>query len=523
MSYRRQYSHESLPEDGDAGSVIDYRALRNWVLFAARSVSRHRRLVLGAAAVTLLLASIAVLVLPKQYHVSTTLLAQKNFVLALPGEEHNGRSPTSAAVETILRRDNLEAIVRETNLVEEFSQRRAPLLKLKDFLTSPFRKSMTEAERVDGLVKYLQKQLKVFTDDGAGTVTIEIFWPDSQMAYRLVDAAKRGFLEARHVQETSTIAEQASILEGHAAELTHDIELVADIQALRSKKRLDKDLPAPPKNEPESEPPARRPVARVPAPALAAAPKPVDDSVLRRRSELSVMIEAKRRAMTELEEYRRKRIAELQGELESRRASYTDVHPAIVELKHAIQAASKESPQVSKLRSDLKELEGEFAALGGDKVAAPEVPTPRVGSGGTWSSTGASRHKLPGDVIRIEQGSAEERDPEIEYARSKLKFSINAYQALEEKIQRARIDLDTAEAAFKYRYTVVAPPEVPRGPLSPQIPLVLIAAAVCGLFVGLIGAVALDLRRGVFHESWQVEQFLTLPVLGSVEASRPRG
>ncbi len=521
MSYRRQYPHDNAPEDGDAGSVINYRALRNWVVFAARSVGRHRRLVLGAAAATLLLSLIAVLVLPKQYHVSTTLLAQKNFVLALPGEEHNGRSPTSAAVETILRRDNLEAIVRETNLVEEFSQRRAPILKLKDLLTSPFRKSMTEAERVDGFVKYLQKQLKVFTDDGTGTVTIEIFWPDPQMAYRLVDAAKRGFLEARHVQETSTIAEQASILEGHAAELTHDIDLaVADIQALRSKKRLDKDSPPAPSKPQEGEAPPRRAIARAPAP-LAQAPAPVDEGVLRRRSELSVMIEAKRRAVTELEEFRRKRIAELQSELESRRASYTEVHPAIVDLKHAIQAASKESPQVSKLRGDLKQLEGEFASLGGGK-AEPDVPTPRVGSGGTWTSTGAARHKLSGDVIRIEQGSAEERDPEIEYARSKLKFSITAYQALEEKIQRARIDLDTAEAAFKYRYTVVAPPEVPRGPISPKVPLVLIAAAVCGLLVGLLGALALDLRRGIFQESWQVEQFLTLPVLGSVEASRPR-
>jgi hypothetical protein len=394
---------------------------------------------------------------------------------------------------------------------------------LKDLLTSPFQKSMTEAERVDGFVKYLQKQLKVFTDDGAGTVTIEIFWPDPQMAYRLVDAAKRGFLEARHVQETSTIAEQASILEGHAAELTHDIDLaVADIQALRSKKSLDKDrAPSAPKPA-EADSPTPRAVARVPAPAVEA-PKPVDESVLRRRSELSVMIEAKRRAVTELEEFRRKRIADLQGELESRRASYTEVHPAVVDLQHALQAASKESPQVAKLKGDLRQLEGEFASLGGNKVADAEVPTPRAGSGGTWTSTGAARHKLSGDVIRIEQGSAEERDPEIEYARSKLKFSITAYQQLEEQIQRARIDLDTAEAAFKYRYTVVAPPEVPRGPISPKVPLVLIAAAIVGLLVGLLGAVALDLRRGIFQESWQVEQFLTLPVLGSVEASRPRG
>lgn len=526
MSYRGQSPHDNAHDD-EVGSVIDYRALRNWVVFGLRSVARHRRLVLGVTVATFVLALVAVLVMPKQYHVSTTLLAQKNYVLALPGDEHNGRSPASAAAETILRRDSLEAIVRETNLIEEFSARRAPLLKLKDFLMSPFSKKLTEAERVDGFVKYLQKQLSVYTDDGAGTVTIEIVWPDPLMAYRLVDAAKRGFLEARHVQETSTIAEQASILEGHAAELTQAIDsAVADIQALREKKQFDKERPAPAKPAEPKAPAAAAPrlVSVKPASTAEAAPKPADESVVRRRSELVVMIEAKRRAVSELEEFRRRRIAELQSELESRRASYTDLHPAIVDLKHAIQAASNESPQVTKLRSEIRQLEGELAALGPERVATQaEVPTPRTGTGGTWSSTGAARSRIPGDVIRIEAGSAEERDPEIEYARSKLKFSIAAYQQLEEKIQRARIDLDTAEAAFKYRYSVIAPPEVPRGPVSPKVPLVLIAAAIAGAMVGLFGAVALDLRRGIIQEPWQVEQLLAVPVLGTVGSSQSRG
>ncbi len=254
---------------------------------------------------------------------------------------------------------------------------------------------------------------------------------------------------------------------------TTSISPVADIQALRSKKSLDKDRPPSAPKPAELETPAQPPLCAPRRPRRRSSRHPSRWTRARSAGARALGHDrGKRRAVTGARGIRRKRIAELQGELESRRRPYTEVHPAIVDLKSAIQAASKESPPASKLRGDLRELEGEFSTLGGAaKAADPDaVPTPRIGSGGTWSSTGAARHKLSGDVIRIEQGSAEERDPEIEYARSKLKSSITAYQALEDKIQRARIDLDTAEAAFKYRYTVVAPPEVPRGLDVPERP-----------------------------------------------------
>ena len=48
-----------------------------------------------------------------------------------------------------------------------------------------------------------------------------------------MDAAQQNFLETRHVLEVSTIAEQISILEGHAARVKKDLEAqVADLQRL---------------------------------------------------------------------------------------------------------------------------------------------------------------------------------------------------------------------------------------------------------------------------------------------------
>ncbi len=507
-------------DPGDGGSFIDWRAVRNWCVFGWRAMGRRKGLIFGVFSLVMGLAVIALIVLPKRYHVETRLLAQKNQVLALPGEEPGGRQPSSAAQETVLRRDNLVALVKETNMLEEWSVRRSPAARFKDWAISPFMRDTTEAERLDGLVKYLKKQLKVMNDDTTGQVTIEVVWPDAVLGYRIVDAAQRNFLEAKHVEETTAIAEHASILEGHAAQLRREIDTaVREIQTIRAKKAGEKPLKAPAPAAPADEAAADK--AAAPAPVARPAAK-LDDGSLRRLTELSVMIETKRNAIRELDEFRQRRVAELQAQVEDKRGMYTEAHPAMVDLRQSLAAASRESPQVKALRGELARLESEHGQLAALAAAAGEsVPRP---SGGRARGAG-TRGDLNDEVIRIEQIPAEERDPEIEYARAKLKDSITSYQEIEGKIRSARIALDTAEAAFKYRYTMVTPPEVPKSPLSPNALVVILGAAFAGFFLGLMAAIGLELKRGLLQDVWQVEHFLALPVLATVrprpELSRP--
>ena len=57
--------------------------------------------------------------LPKTYHVETKLLAQRNQALAL-GATTAATAPSHSAVETVMRRDNLVAIVQQTDLLHEW-------------------------------------------------------------------------------------------------------------------------------------------------------------------------------------------------------------------------------------------------------------------------------------------------------------------------------------------------------------------------------------------------------------------
>ena len=82
------------PDDNDSGEIIDFRALRNWWFFAGGSLRRHKWAVLVVVFSVVGLAALALAVMPKTYHVEARLLAQRNQVLAIRGDQPGGDAPT---------------------------------------------------------------------------------------------------------------------------------------------------------------------------------------------------------------------------------------------------------------------------------------------------------------------------------------------------------------------------------------------------------------------------------------------
>lgn len=517
----------SGPEELRDPEIINFKAIRNWLRLSIKAIRRRKGLIFAVTAGMVTLAAVALWALPKTYRVQCRLLAQRNQVLAVRADQNAAVtvSPANAAQQIIRRRENIVNLVKQTQLLKSWDASRAPAMQLKDAITKRLGRPPTNDERIEAMADYLEAKLMVWAE--GDTVVIQVDWRDPRMAYRLTDAAQRAFLEARHVQEVATIAEQAAILEGHAAEVQTEIDgAVAQIQSVREKKRKEeKDSPSASGGAGGGSSAApRAPVAYRPRPAGSADAPPVDSAESlakqRRLAELPLIIETNERTINELEGFRQRRLAELHVKLQEQRAVYTEAHPAVADVEQAIAAASQESPQVTRLRGELKQLRAEYQGL---TQTAPKPSTGAGFLGGIGVGSTAARGRL-GEVIRIEQESAEERDPEVEYARAKLRFAIQKFERLQEEIHRARIDLDTAQAAFKYRYTVVTPPELPKGPASPKAPLILVMGVVAGVFIGMIAALSLEFRHGTIVESWQVEDALSIPVLAKirVHALEPR-
>ena len=230
------------PVPTESADLFDYQLIRDYVGFALRAPGRHKLLsafvflcVLGAAVA-------ALWAMPRTYHTEVKILAQRNQVISALGNPRRSMpgdadAPTRAASETVMRRDNLVALIRQTNLLEHWETHRAPIQRLRDSVQQMVGGPLDEEDKLDALVGLLGKKLSVQT--GEGTVTIAIDWQDAQMAYRLVEAAQQNFLEARHAMEISTIAEAISILEGHASSVQESIEnTLEDMQRSREARRV---------------------------------------------------------------------------------------------------------------------------------------------------------------------------------------------------------------------------------------------------------------------------------------------
>jgi uncharacterized protein involved in exopolysaccharide biosynthesis len=449
-----------LPEDHDDERGGGRPTPREWVGYVAGALRRRWRLAALVFAAGVALAVVWLQVRTPMYRVETTIMAQRQ--QALPSIGHPTAlddAPTRTAWELVHRRENLLALVRQAHLDPQDPRLlgwRGRLVRgARSVLGAP---APSADDELASLVLRLDKELLVTTSEG--TITLSFDWHDPRQAYELVEAALQNFLEARHLQEVTAMDEAISLLRGRVSTLRAQLDRTIE----ESRGEL-----------PPLEGPPPRPVAGVAAPS---------EELIQARS----LLEAKERAIADVEEFRRRRQADLQAQLDAQRAVYSEVHPTIVALRQDLEALSRESPQVAPLREEARRLRAEYAQRLAQETARQEART---------AAPAPVRRFAPGDTERVRQARFE-------------------YQQMVERMNAAQLDLDAARAAFKYRYSVVWPAQLPKEPVSPK-PARDFALGLLAALLGTLGLVTfLDLRSGVALHRWQVEEALALPVLGEL-------
>ncbi len=471
----------------DSAEFIDTRALRDFLSLLWGAERRH-----FPTALLLLVLCVGgtaglLHVLPKTYHTEARILAQRNLVMPALGNPRravpiDSDTPTRAVSETILTRDNLVALIKQADLMDRWETQRGPLLHLKDAILERFRPPLTDSQKLDALVGVLEQQLHVTTDES--TVTISVDWPDAQTAFDLVRTAQDNFLEARHATEVSTIGETIAILEGHAANIRATVENTIDqIEKTRSE------------------------VAKPSATTGHALPHRSGSPFSAELSEVKAALDAKRKEVAAFEEARGHQLTLLQAQLAQQKAIYAPAHPAVIDTEQSIKDLEIDPPQLGALKAQEQELSERY-------LQATELASAAEGPG----STSVFRPKPAASApTSISKDKDSEEDERVEYPKARLKIAADNYEDLLRRIDSARIELDTAQAAFKYRYRVIRPAEIPEKPIKPRPTLVMAGGVLLGILAGLFAVLALDLRGDRIHAAWQVEQRLNLPVLVQIE------
>src|SRR6267378_5650613 len=189
----RVISPSPHPEYEGHDELFDWQKWRRYAVFSLGSVRRRPFLFAIVFCGMVLLSAGALAVLPKTYEVESRLLAQKNPVLAVRADASQMDLQTRAAAETIIRRDNLQALMRQADLLQEWQRSRAPILRLKDRVLRMVHLEPSAKDLTEGLTDLLEKNFTVWTTPD-GTVGIKVEWRDAPTAFRLVDAAQQNFM-----------------------------------------------------------------------------------------------------------------------------------------------------------------------------------------------------------------------------------------------------------------------------------------------------------------------------------------
>jgi uncharacterized protein involved in exopolysaccharide biosynthesis len=481
---------EETEEQAGGGSGFDPETIRSYVTFGKRAVRRHRFLLGSVLVIGLTLSVVVMKYFPRTYNCTTVLLGLNNQVL----EGRDQAVPLVGATSLILRHENLESIIRDVGLIKKFRERRQPLLKLKDRIFAAVFGELNDQIMMQALVGTLEAKISVEVEGSELTVSVD--WGDAQTAAELADAARESFVAARHSAEMSAFHEKIAILDGHATKLREEVENLAEQVRTQAKERLAEDKAT------------AAAASTTDAPVAAAAPR-----VVRRATgpdpeapALREKLEGMKRKLGELEAERDRKRREEQQKLADLKLKLAASHPEVLTQNQRLAMAMQESSELALLRADVKSTETQLkqreslAKLGTTSILGP-----------AGAASPAAAEPLPSDIGRLLD--AEGVDPALA---AQLRGAVVQFGSLRDDIRSARINLDTAQAAFNHRYKVIVPADAPSKPTKPKPALILIGGILASLMVALVLPILAELRKGKLVARWQV-QTVALPILAELK------
>jgi uncharacterized protein involved in exopolysaccharide biosynthesis len=467
-------------EEGDSFGADLERATR-FVGFALRATQRRRGLGLSVLAATLALAGLAVLVMPKMYQVETRILTNKNYVI---GTLVAGRrvlpdmadSPTRSAVELMKARQTLQHLVDEADLAQSWHETRSPVGRIKDLVRHTLLGTPSDAAFNEALLEVLDDLLIPYVD--GNVVVLRVDWHHPETTLRIAEAAKQRFLDMKREAELSEVNETVRILQEKAAASQAELE-AAGLEVTRVAGG-DSQKPLPMKT-------VR--VERTVAP---------DEETIAERQKIEAELTRVQMLAGTLDREYRSRLEEAQKTLAGLRQTLGPGHPDIQAAVRVVEERSQAPDDLNRLRVREAELNQTLADLGG---VGPRTQYDTI--------------RVPDEAAMQRRGETQV-DPEVETAMSTLEERIRRHNQVLARLDAAKTERITSQAAFDYRYIVTMPPLLPKRHVKPKVPFILAAALLAGLLLALLAAVGADVLSRRVVEPWQIEQETGIPVLGVV-------
>jgi hypothetical protein len=223
--------------------------------------------------------------------------------------------------------------------------------------------------------------------------------------------------------------------------------------------------------------------------------------------ELPKRLEQVERQIREMEDTRQRQIGDLKAQLSQLEATYTPAHPLVIAQRKNLDSFAQEPASLTALRGEYRKLLDQVSRDAGDKLSRARSLRGFSGTVGATIAAAPSDKPLSGEALQF-------ADPKTAAALNNVQNSIRKYQDCMDRLDAAKLELEGARAAFKYRYAEFRPADVSDKPLKSPYRYAGMGFGF-GFLLAVLLPLGLDLLGGRFLEIWQVRQ-LGLPVLGEL-------
>lgn len=451
-------------EDDDASA-----SLGELVTFAFNASKRRKVLSILVVLIGAGLTAAAVKLAPRTYQSTGEVLVVSPTDDAPGGWNQENKRQQLEWEKQVRSRETIDGIVRDAQLVEKWDDTRQPLRRLRDEVSAKMGDNPPTAEQKFGAVEnMLENMLKLNIDQS--TVSISCEWADPEASRDIVQAALSRFIDKRYQTEVGTILTRIKPLEDQLETSRLILERIDPAQA-------------PPKEAPTEATPPEKLVAREPSAEAVEAGRKLQGARDRQQAAAG--------RLGELEGAKQQKISRLEAEKAEKGSTMGAAHPEMVALSFQLSKAREDTSELISARAAKSQADAEVA----DLASKAGVPVPKI-----------QRYSPPAPV-------AKKMD---ELTLQRITSARDEYNRKKDALDSENLKLRVAEAAFKSKYQITRPPDVPMNPKKPVGLMVGLGGALATLLFMLALASLRDRSAGIFFEAKHVRDRLKLPVLGDI-------
>ena len=430
--------------------------------YAWRAAGRRKGRSLAIGMLGLTATCAAAYLAPREYHADGEIVVVLG---AAEKAEEGGWDPTKRDRKRkeweamVKSQPNLEAIIKDINLVARYDETRSPLQRAKARVSALLGdRPMSDEQKLTALKRTMESKVTPDVDDAR--ISLSCDWHDPEVARDIVERALVRGIDSRYEIEV-----KGSYTDIKDAEEARELK----------RKELERLSPA--------GAPSRDNAGGIAEAAAPADPKAAEANATREK------LQAAQNRFQGLDDVYRQRLADVRGKLDEASKIFGDKHPTIIGLQASLEDARKEP-------AELEDAKNQVVALRRQLGMIEEAPRARdVGR-----AAAAPRAKV--------QGQLEASD----FIATRAQYDI-----IGAKIDELRSRARSLETAFKRKYTITRHPDVPASPKRPTGLLVFLGGLLVTLLAMLGAASLADRLSGLFYESQSARDSLRLPVLGELQ------